>query len=171
MDFDTAINRITWRFQECQTIWVNDKDIDAVNKIIDFVNLKQDRDFINNQYLAKLYAHVFFDLLKKYNTTIDNPIPHREIHRILNSPLKNTISNITSHLNFHYKYQMLSNAGVNTDTHPAIITKKKSENSLENLKRYLQLGKNMEFFLKDVWDMGEIEEGITHQIKKLIHGI
>ncbi|MEL6305771.1 MAG: hypothetical protein AAFQ20_13405 [Bacteroidota bacterium] len=95
-----AIQRLGWRFGNHKTFNVNQKDLDAWNTIIDYVNA-QDETVINNNYLfAKLYMHEYRQQLERYGTDIYNDsIPQKEIHRFLERPMEFHYQRLTDYVN------------------------------------------------------------------------
>lgn len=171
MNFDKAFNRILWRFQECKTIRVNDEDIKAINKIVDYVNKSNTQNFNNNIYFAKLYAFSLGSFLERYNTTLDNPIPHKQLHELLNRPFGNIVSDIASKQNVYYQYKILEEAGCSLEKHPSMIPEKEKKNTIYNLEKLIYLGDNKNLFLNGAWSVEEVERGIKEQISNFINGI
>ncbi|BFP41172.1 hypothetical protein FGF1_20170 [Flavobacteriaceae bacterium GF1] len=171
MDFNDAAKRLIWRFQNFDTIRVNESDILAINKMVDFINLRQKQDFANHKYLINLYAFLLGYFIKKYNTTISNPLPHSELHKLMKRPLDHIIKEIAEDMNFRLKYQLLENAGVRLGTHPSLLTEEEKENNVKNIGKLLELGNNYNFFFQDAWSPKEIKEGVFHQIQNLLYGV
>lgn len=170
-DHNQALERLIWRFSECDHIWVNDKDINAINKLVEFVNKTKEDNFQSNIFFAKLYAYTLGHLLEKYNTTIDHPIIHKEIHLILGSSFDNIIYNITAELNFRYKYRIIEAAGCNTNKHPLQMSFNEKKAILSKLKRLLKTKEYRNQFYSDTWTNKEIELGIKNQINNFLYGI
>ncbi|MEK6152073.1 hypothetical protein WIW50_02370 [Flavobacteriaceae bacterium 3-367] len=171
MKFDTALNRIIWRFQNFDRIRVNEKDIEALNKIVDYINKYQKHDFENNKYFAKLYAYNLGCFLEKYNATIDERIAHTQLHKLLERPFKNIVADVTSQMNFRCKYSILKTAGYPVDKHPAITTCEERTKALSRLRELIELGDNKRNFLGNPWSQEEVEKGLKSQITNFIHGI
>ena len=55
MDIDKAIDRFNWRFKN--TWKPNVKDIEAINSIMDYVELQRNKSLSENESLAKLWIH------------------------------------------------------------------------------------------------------------------
>lgn len=171
MSLNKAIERILWRFQNFELIRVNEKDIKALNRIIDFINEKQHRDLSENKYLFNLYLNALSCLLKKFNTTIENTIPHKELNRIISRPSSNIIEEIALNSNFRHKEQFLIEVGIDLNKHPSL--KSAAEKDLELRKLYNQIStkNNRNRLLQDTWTLEEIELGLKKQFQNLIYGL
>jgi hypothetical protein len=171
MNFNSALSHLTWRFKKCKIIKVNNQDRKAFNLIIEYVNKTQASKLQENTKLSKLYTFLLGHFIEKYNTSIENPIPHREVHRILNRPLGKLIHDITWFLNNRIKNQILKNAGCNLSKHPQLISQKEKDSVLKNLKENLTINRNKKFFLNDAYSVEEVETGIKFQLKNLMNDL
>ncbi|QLG44586.1 hypothetical protein [Costertonia aggregata] len=171
MKLDAAINRLIWRFGEFDHIYINEKDITAINKIVDFVNFKQERTFQENLHFAKLYTYNLGYFLEKYNTTIDKAIAHRELHHLLDKPFENYVEDLTSQINLSIKYNVLNKAGCKLDKHPASESKIEKSKNLNSLKRLLEDDDVRRVFIGDAWNKKEVEAGLKVQINNFLNGI
>ena len=64
-----AINRIAWRFKR-GNFTPNDKDINAINQIIDWYNDSQKTQFNANPLFAKLYIYVWMKIMDYDKTNV-----------------------------------------------------------------------------------------------------
>ena len=162
---------MVWRFQNFDNIYVNNNDVEALNTLVDYFNEFENNRFKNNIPFAKLYAFTIGELLNRYDTTIDNPIVHQEINRILRNPFEHIAEKIASEMNFRLRYRLLEAAGCDLNKHPAAVPLLAREQTLSNLEKLLQHESNKNFFLGDAWTSKEIEEGIKYQLKNLLNDI
>lgn len=171
MDFNSALNRIIWRFQNCDNIIVNEKDIQAVNLVVEYINHQGNQTFQSNIHFAKLYTYTLGQYLEKYDTTIDNPIVHRELHRLLDSPFKKITMDIAEYMNNKHRYYYLKLAGCRMNIHPLQATKAERDSTALKLNTLLTPKKKLQQFLNGPWSSEEIESGLTIQIKNFLYGI
>ncbi|MGJ8591720.1 MAG: hypothetical protein ACSHXF_04190 [Aquaticitalea sp.] len=98
MTIKNAIDRINWRFGKGG--WYNNEsDLDAVNTLIRAVSNKKNAQIDNNELIIKLYIFAFGNELKKYNTSIGDPIFQKEFHKKFNRPLEIIIKEFQLYLN------------------------------------------------------------------------
>lgn len=166
MNIDSAIHHLFTRLQSKRPIIVNTKDKVAFNAIIEHLNTKYDHEFSNNLHFANLYAHSLGQLIEKYQTTIDNPIPHKKLHKLMDSPFNNIVEDITYRMNNRLLCSIFKDAGCNLDKHPAITTKEKKELVLNNLKELLSISSNQKILLGEIWSEDEVAKGIKSQLKQ-----
>ncbi|MEM6816114.1 MAG: hypothetical protein AAF600_17285 [Bacteroidota bacterium] len=107
-----AIQRISWRFANHSSFRVNEKDIEAWNEIIDYIN-GQDKEILNNNYLfAKLFMLEYREQLKRYKTDIyDDFIPKKEIFRFLDKPMEYHYERLTEFLNETISERVIEETG------------------------------------------------------------
>lgn len=171
MTLDKAVRHIIWRFQGNTPIKINSEDRLALNRIIDHLNEEQESNFKNNIHFAKLYVFSLNHFLNKFDTTIDNPIPHKELDKLLHLPFNYFISDLTHSMNQRIRYQILKNAGCNLDIHPRMKSKEESSRNLKNLEKILAIRNNYRFFMNGAWTEEEIEKGIKSKLKILINDL
>ena len=165
MNTDQAIKRILWRFKECEIIYVNEKDVTAVNMIIDYINEHQNKTFLHNLHFSKLYIYVLGIFLEKYETTIDQNLPKVELHKLIDRPLEYFIEDITS------KTNLLEASGLNSTRHPAIIQKSEKEVYLSNMQNLIEIESNKNILFGDAWSLTEVRTGLKKQIINYLDGI
>lgn len=171
MNTDQAIKRILWRFKECEIIYVNEKDVTAVNEIIDYINKKQAETFLDNIHFSKLYVYVLGIFLEKYETTIDQNIPTTELHKLIDKPLEYFIEDITSKTNFRLKANLLEASGIKKAMHPALIQKDEMEKCLSKMQNLIQIDTNKKILYGNAWSISEIRDGLRKQIINYLDGI
>lgn len=81
-----ALERVGWRFGAGKPFTPNSNDIDAYNSLVEFMENYQRREIMDNKLFAKLYIHVFTKFLIYYGASPDDPIPQKELHRIVSRP-------------------------------------------------------------------------------------
>ncbi|NNE33538.1 MAG: hypothetical protein HKN40_14365 [Winogradskyella sp.] len=156
MTITKAIERITWRLRNG---WkANQNDTDAINEIINFVNEKHNQQLQDNVLFAKLYIIVFAQMIKRYKTDVFDSIPQKELHRLLELPLKTYIERFTATLNEN-EYETLLKSKDLVIKHPKTFNddekKRLSEITLEEIK--------------DTWDIETVGDNLTTQINHAIN--
>ncbi len=166
MDTYSAINRLNWRFNNCKIIFVNDEDILAFQTLISSIQAYNQDHQKNNIPLYNLYTYTFNQLVRRYKTDITNPIPHRELHRIIDRPFNNTIADLLDTLNNHEQEKILAYCGMKTIEHPSAISILKKKEALELFKVLFKIDTNRKKILGQTWTLSEVKQNIVRQIKK-----
>lgn len=136
----------------------------AFNSLLSFIENLESKFLDNNIPFVNLYAFALSHFLKKYNTSIDNPIPHRKVHDIIDRPLENIISEITDQQNMRLKYQILQNSGIDFMKHPSQCSESETQTVLQNLSLQLDKADNANILSQGAWTSEEITKGIKKQI-------
>lgn len=171
MSLDQAIKRILWRFQNFNTIYVNEKDVTAVNKIIDFVNQHHDKTVTDNLHFSKLYIYVLGTFLDRYETTIDHNLPRVELHKLIDRPLEYFIEDITSKTNFRLQTNLLEASGFNSKKHPLMIDEHEKKTYLSNMQKLVKIESNMNALFGKAWSLAEVRNGLKIQIINYLDGV
>jgi hypothetical protein len=171
MSCNQAIERILWRFENFDVIRVNERDIKALNRIVDFINEKQHRDLSENKYLFNLYLNGLSCLLERFNTTIENTIPHKELNRIISRPSSNIIEEIALNSNFRHKEQFLIEVGINLNKHPSLKSAAEKDMEIKKLSSQISVKNNRDRLLRDIWTLEEIEISLKNQFQNLLYGL
>jgi hypothetical protein len=95
----SAINRIAWRFQEGKAFKPNEKDVDALNKIIEFYNASSSDINYSQEPFAKLYFFLYLNLLRTRQREDQNLKPAKILNQVLESPMIILLSDVLEHLN------------------------------------------------------------------------
>ena len=171
MSLDEAIKRVLWRFRNFDTIYVNEKDVTAVNRIIDFINQYHDKVVIDNLHFSKLYIYVLGTFLDRYETTIDQCLPRVELHKLIDRPLEYFIEDITSKTNFRLKTNLLEASGFNSNKHPSMIDEHEKKTYLSNMQKLVKIESNMNVLFDEAWSISEVRTGLKKQIINYLDGV
>ncbi|MRX65759.1 hypothetical protein [Maribacter luteus] len=163
MNLNQAIEHLSIRLQGTH-LEVNNQDKNAFNCILDYINTTLDESFNRNKYFANLYAYCLGLLLEKYQTTIDNPIPHKELHKIIDTPFENIIEDITNKMNNRLRCSLLEHAGGQLDKQQLISFQEKGE-VVKKLIELLSISKNKNAFFGNAWSVEEVSKGIKVQLE------
>ena len=94
MIIEKSIERLLWRFNGKTAFTPNKNDIVAINDVIGFVNQKQNSNIVDNELFARMYIHMLNFMLIRYDATLFDNIPQKELHRILDRPTKQVLENL-----------------------------------------------------------------------------
>lgn len=78
---------------------------EAFNYLIDFIGGKHKDIIRDNQLFGKLYIYLYGEFIKHYQTTVFDPIPQKELHRILDRPIKTIVEEFVDTINTGEMYQ------------------------------------------------------------------
>jgi hypothetical protein len=78
---------------------------EAYNYLIEYVASKHKDVIIGNQLFGKLYIYLYGQFIKHYETTLFDPIPKKELHRILDRPLKTIVEEFVDIVNMGELYE------------------------------------------------------------------
>ena len=92
-----SIKRLGRRFQstcktEKRTMVIYQEDIDALNLIAEYIDETQKAIVKNNNLFTKLYIYLSGEFLRYYKCSAKDKIPHKEINRLLNTPMTNIVN-------------------------------------------------------------------------------
>lgn len=170
MRLSKAISRLVWRFRDCKFIKVNNEDKIAVNRLLDFVQEKSSKDFKDNIHFAKLYTFCLSIYIERYKASIDDTLPHKELHKLLDKPFEYFVLDLTERLNLQCQYSILEEAGCNLDKHPSLISESEMKRVLSNLQELLIQDNNKKLFSGNIWTVDEIRVGgVKNNIKNFIN--
>ncbi len=92
-DVKKAGNRLLWRIKPDEkdkytSFKPNENDFNALKTVLGHITRSKEKDVLNNAILIKLIIYVYNNLIQKYNTTILDDIPQKELCRILDRPVE-----------------------------------------------------------------------------------
>ena len=84
MNIKKAVEHFLWKLNPKNSQWkATDKDVEAINGIMTFVNQKHKQQLNENQLFAKLYINYYAELLKYYKSTVSDREAQKELHILL----------------------------------------------------------------------------------------
>lgn len=87
-----AVNHFLFKLNPKNNIWnATERDKQAIDKIIEFVEDKHKNQFNDYQLFAKIYISFYGELLRFYECTVLDSEPQKAIHKILDTPLEDLI--------------------------------------------------------------------------------
>ena len=99
MTVNKAMQRYSWRLSQGKPYQPNELDIEAYNVIATYIEEKQKKTIVDNQLFGKLYIYLFGEFVNYYNTTVNNKIPQKELHKILDKDLRTIVDEVKDRLN------------------------------------------------------------------------
>ena len=149
MTITKAIQHFIYKFQNH---WkATERDQQALNTLIDFVNNKHSSQFTNHELFAKAYIFAYAIMLDKYKTTVFDPIPQKELNRYLKQPIERCIERFKDKLNETELYER--------------IDKIKLGNKLADTLKEVP-GKD---FYNETWDLKTVEDNLVTQINHVLN--
>ena len=153
-----AIDRIVWRTSNG---WkANENDVEAINFLIDYVNRTTKENVKNNSLIAKLYILAYSEQLKKYNATVFDKIPEKELLRNLDRPIEFFIEDFKNDLNTSELYTKLNDLGISLK-HPLVLSDDERKKESEILDKPIDIS--------DIWDYETIAEHLEMTINNIIN--
>lgn len=120
-DIKKAASRLKWRFRKekgsFKSFTPNDNDIEALNCILNWINNQKKETLNNNQLFAKLFIYHLTMIIRHYQTTVLDPIPQKELSKLLSYPLEHFYKAFESDL---YENQLQKLLGKDSDKNEII---------------------------------------------------
>lgn len=98
MNLTKSLQKIIWRFKS-GTFTPNKDDFNCLLEIVEYVEEKEKQQLIDNQLFGKLYIYVFGQFLTYYDATPLDTIPQKELHNILDKPLRLIVTELLEQIN------------------------------------------------------------------------
>lgn len=173
MKIEKAIQRIGWRFgnnNNKNPFPINTEDAEAFNSIVEFVETHNKRQYRNNELFAKLYIFVYSRFISKYEATIIDAEPRKQLHRILKKPLSYWIEEFKNRMNDTEQYVIIREL-VGELKHPALLNEKERYVSSDKIQEFLNNPDKMEVITGEVWDYENTEALLSKEINSIINEI
>ena len=124
MNINKAIEHFKWSLQNK---WKpTETDVEAINSIIKFTKEKHEKQYNDNQLFGKLYIYVLGEYINFYKSSVQSDLPQKELHKLLDRPINQIISEFTTKANDAERYLRLKEAGLSGE-HPATIPEAQKE--------------------------------------------
>lgn len=129
MKLKEALNRIVWRVKSIKN--ANNTDIEALKTLIEFI---ENTDKINDYSLfAKIYVTFYGELLQYYKTSVFDPSPQKDLHRLLDQSWERTVEKFVKKANDMEVYVRFKEAGI-SDKHPMLKTDEEKRKDLQKFQ-------------------------------------
>lgn len=166
MNIKKAVDHFVFKLTK---VWkATDKDAEAINEIMKFVQDKSNQQFQDYHLFAKLYVMVYAQFLDKYNATVFDDIPIKELTRYLDIPLEKIIERFTDKLNESELYGLFDELNVCQD-HPALQSDSVKKNEINVLSDAIKDDNKLKQFNRDVWDYQTVKDNLEAQINNTIN--
>jgi len=161
-----AVEHLEFKFKN---VWKpTPKDVEAYNKIVEFVEQKHKQQYQDYHLFAKLYVMVYAQFLEKYKATVFDDIPVKELNRYLDTPLAHIIQRFADKLNESELYEVLNKAGVE-NKHPVLKDEKQKNKETDQLAETIKNEDDFKKFTGQVWDFETVKQNLESQINNIIN--
>ena len=158
-----GLDRIIWRINNG---WkANEKDQEAINEIITYVNKTNERALNDNEIAFKMYVMLFSQYLERYEATVFDDIPQKELHKMLTIPTERFLERFTERLNKSERYTLMEQKGINK--HPALMSDDEKEKELYIVDKMTNLEKQK--FNDSYWNADQVKEQLVKQFNKFLN--
>jgi hypothetical protein len=165
MTSETAILRLKKRLSPKQSIVPNNKDLEALNHIIESFNSREER-ILHDKYFnlfVKMYALALKFATRILNTNLLNPNSRIPIHDAIRKPLHLDYEEIAQDLNDFEMNEALTSKGINLNKHPALKTLKENEAENKILKNINKNPSDLNTMLKNRWTAQAVEDKLRSE--------
>lgn len=165
MSIEKSIQRLSWRFGN-GNFTPNQNDINALNGIIEWVNDQRKITLNQNHLFAKLYIYYLNQFIDKYQTTVFDTIPQKELSKLLDTPLDLFYEAFQRSLNSNKLMEVLQDNGVELK-HPELRTEQElKENSikLKNINK-----DDIVKITEDSWTKEEVEANLNKMVTEALN--
>ncbi|WP_456867568.1 hypothetical protein [Galbibacter sp. BG1] len=136
---DQAIDKFKWNIQNGR--WkANENDIKAFNALVEYVNNQRALNVNKNVPFAKLYIYVYSLFLKQFQASIFDPIPQKEISKLLDKPLSFFYEKFAEQINENERDRVLEKYGydIKNVKHPRLQSEEDKKEKLEIWRKILK---------------------------------
>lgn len=88
MTFDKAVQRLSWQFSRGVSFKPNQNDVDALNRIFEWITSQKEINLLNQQPFAKLYIERLVREIRENKSTVFNINMQKEVSRVLSMPIE-----------------------------------------------------------------------------------
>ncbi len=170
MNIEDAINRISWRFKNESVkineskIIINQKDIDSVNFLIDWINRQKQNELKDNLLFAKLFVYCFTNEII-YNQGNPQESLHK-LQEIAKKPIEQHYNKFHEYLNMFEQTNYMKSIGIDFDKHPALMTSEEKNKEVKTLQE-----KQVEIIkkYKNLWSIEDVYRSLNNTITEFIN--
>ena len=163
MTIERSVQRIAEKIQSGNKFKPNTSDLNAMNEIIEFVNLKKIQGAKENELFAKLYIKVYAKMLEHFNASVFDDEPRKAMHQILRMPLNQIVMEFKDKLNKSELYEVLDKS-FNSNDPMASDSDAKQLN--DKIKSEPQLKERV---CLEVWDYETVWHNLSTEINNTIN--
>lgn len=173
MEVKKAVQRLGWRFSESAkrndlSFRLNEKDIQALEVIDQYVVKAQKQQFIDQELFGKLYIYIYMKVLEQDKSTVMDTNARRKIYNVLKKPISQLVDDFTESLNSSEAYSFLEEIGVDFDiTASHSEVKDKAINA--NLHAASKNPENLDRLTGNVWAKDFVAECLEAEVNQAIN--
>lgn len=151
----------------------NDKDVDALNSLIEWINREKEYRISTQWHFAKVTVWMYINLLIYHKG--DNQKCEREIQEVLEKPIKHWYNHFTKEMNRHEFNRSCEFLGMQDDYYDdidnGVLDIEKIQSQYQNTKEVLSSIENQELLLKSLsaWENKEIYNKLNHFLSELLN--
>lgn len=156
MTIKESLQRIHWRTSSGNAYKPNEKDIEAVNFLVEWVSKEKEKTLQQNQLFAKLYIIYFGELLLHYR---DVEFAQKQINDMLSKSTNEHVFWFRQFFNEIEFSKIHTSLGL-SKKHPALLS------DIENEKEKQIIEENQKLLLENInkWDEDKIRKSLENQI-------
>ncbi len=131
-----ALQRILWRFTSGKSFTANDKDIQALNALINFVNDTNSNFARSNVAFTKLFIFSYSILLREFNCSIYDTVAEKRLSKLLSAPLDILVKRFTENINSDASTELMKDLEIVLD-HPALLSDQDKKENAQKIKKFI----------------------------------
>lgn len=170
MKIKTAVNRIFWRFGgngNKNPFPVNESDVEAYNRIKEYVAEKEKEQFANNELFAKMFIFMYMRILEQDGSGILNNFARKKICGFLKKDLSEIIQLFTDSLNEQEQIDFIKGLGIELK-HPAITSEEETVKDAKKINEALKTPENESKFMREAFNYEFVEECLRSEVNQAI---
>lgn len=169
-NIESALNRLVWRFKNQNVkineskIIVNEKDIEAIDFLIEWINNQKKESIQENLLFAKMYCYALSNEIEFYK---DIKFSNYKLQNELQKPIKDHYNKISNSLNRLELDKFLQSKGIIIDHIESMGLTQEKENEQELLKK--ECLKESQKYIIGIWDAKKVYASLNNQITECIN--
>lgn len=132
ISLDKAIWKLKERFKSKKAFLPSKFDKRCLNSIINWINDEKKRSLENNRLFAKLYIYFLNQNIDKFETTVFDDIPQKNLSRLLNMPLDSFYISFKNSFDQNNRLEVLNSLGIEINH---LNTNKQDREKLKNISK------------------------------------
>ena len=166
MQIERAIKHFHYKLAN---VWkATDADIKAFNSIRDYFISKNSDQINDNLLFAKLYIYTYSQFLDKFNATVFDDIPQKELNKMLSMNLESFISSFTNKLNQSDLYEVIDRVGLSKG-HP--VMRNDAETDLDRVKIKNMSKEDLGLVSNPAWNSEDVGNNLIAMINAVLNSI
>lgn len=170
INIEEAINRISWRFKNENIkineskIIINQKDVEAVDFLVDWINRQKKQELQENILFAKLFTYSFTQEIIYQQGNPQEALHH--LQEKAKQPIQQHYDKFLEYLNMFEQTNFLKSLGVKFDKHPVLMSKEEKNKEVSVLKEsQIEIVKK----IKSTWKTEQVYKSLNNTITEFIN--